>query len=88
MRRQSRVNLTSRDIDDVLDAVDAWRRGSLNALQRVTQRVEAQESTPAFLAACVAILSESFETLGDSRAAELRAALRDQARVLPGIGEV
>jgi hypothetical protein len=46
----------------------------------VTQRVEAQDSTPAFLAACVAIISESFETLGDSRTAELRALLRDQAR--------
>jgi hypothetical protein len=73
--REVMPGITVRDFGD---ALDAWRRQSLNEAVRIGQRVAAQGSTAGFITALAWVASETISLLPDEDAAEWRTFLRQR----------
>lgn len=76
--REVMPGITIRDFRDALDAIEAWRRQSLNEAVRIGQRVAAQGSTAGFITALAWVASETISLLPDGHAAEWRTFLRER----------
>ena len=68
--REIRPGITAQDAEDALAAIDAYRRGSLNATKRVAQRVITQGSGAGFVTALVRVASEAIDAFGEDGQAD------------------
>jgi hypothetical protein len=76
--REVMPGITVRDFRDALDAIDAWRRKSLNEAVRIGQRVARQGNSAGFITALAWIASETISLLPDEQADQWRSFLRDR----------
>ena len=86
--REVMPGIRVRDFRDALDAIDAWRRQSLDEAARIGQRVAAQGSTAGFITALAWVASETISLLPDKDAAEWRTFLRERLSAYKHGGEV
>ncbi len=75
--REVRPGITVRDAQDAIAAIDAYRRGSLNAARRVAQRVITQGNGAGYVTALTWIASEAIDAFGDKQADAWWAFFRD-----------